>query len=188
VESTAFYQAAVAVALGMTGQLVAARAAIPSIVVLLVIGVSFGPDALGVLQPAVFGAARTDLVSLAVTVILFEGGLALSTCRRKYCSVLPGARSPFGSLRVSGFGCCARRAEPLMLRFSKHERDTWQNLRNGGLRIEAIRGQQRSLLLLLTVGAAISMAVGSCAAHYMLGLRGISRLDEGGSRTRERGA
>jgi hypothetical protein len=56
-----------------------------------------------------------------------------STCRRKYGSVLPGPRSPFECLRVSGFGCCTRRAEPLMLRFSKHERDTWQNLRHGGL-------------------------------------------------------
>jgi NhaP-type Na+/H+ or K+/H+ antiporter len=62
----------------------------------------------------VFGTARIDLVTLAVTVILFEGGLAL--------------------------------------------------------RVEDLRQQQRSLTRLLTLGALISMLVGTCAAHYVLGM------------------
>jgi NhaP-type Na+/H+ or K+/H+ antiporter len=61
----------------MAAQTVAARLSIPSIVILLVTGVAAGPDGAGLLNPAVFGAARSDLVALAVTVILFEGGLAL---------------------------------------------------------------------------------------------------------------
>jgi NhaP-type Na+/H+ or K+/H+ antiporter len=77
VTHTGFYHAALAVALGMGAQLLAMRFAIPSIVVLLVTGVAVGPDGLGLLDPTAFGVARSDLVTLAVTVILFEGGLAL---------------------------------------------------------------------------------------------------------------
>ena len=111
---SAFYHAAVALAAGIAAQAVAARAAIPSIVVLLMTGVVLGPDAFAVLDPEVFGAGRADLVSLAVTVILFEGGLALDVHR--------------------------------------------------------LRQQQRSLLLLLTLGAAASMAFGAFAAHLLYGM------------------
>ncbi len=106
------YHVALAVAVGMAAQAVALRFALPSIVVLFAAGVLIGPDILGLFDPSVFGEARTDLVSLAVTVILFEGGLAL--------------------------------------------------------RVEEMRSQQRSLTMLLTLGAAISMAVGTAAAHYVL--------------------
>jgi NhaP-type Na+/H+ or K+/H+ antiporter len=112
VGQTAFYQAAVAVALGMAAQTIAVRLTIPSIVILLVTGVLAGPDGVGLLDPAVLGTARTELVALAVTVILFEGGLAL--------------------------------------------------------RLEYLRHQQRSLTLLLTVGALISMTAGAVAAHFLL--------------------
>lgn len=109
-----FYHAALAVALGMAAQELAERFAVPSIILLLLIGVAVGSDGLGLLDPDVFGAARSDLVTLAVTVVLFEGALAL--------------------------------------------------------RVENLRQQQRSLTLLLTVGAAISMAAGTWAAHALLGL------------------
>lgn len=111
---TSFYHAAVAVALGMAAQVLAGRFAVPSIIILLAFGVAAGPDGLGLLNPDVFGAARADLVALAVTVILFEGALAL--------------------------------------------------------RLENLRQQQRSLTLLLTVGAAISMGVGTWAAHAVIGM------------------
>jgi NhaP-type Na+/H+ or K+/H+ antiporter len=74
---SAFYHAALAVALGMIAQVVGLRLSVPSIVILLATGVAVGPDGLGLLQPAVFGSALSHLVTLAVTVILFEGGLAL---------------------------------------------------------------------------------------------------------------
>ncbi len=111
---SALYHAALAVAVGMAAQAVAVRFALPGIVLLLAAGVAIGPDVLGLLQPDVFGAAHTDLVSLAVTVILFEGGL--------------------------------------------------------GLRLEDLRQQQRSLILLLTVGGLISMVTGMLAARYGLGM------------------
>jgi NhaP-type Na+/H+ or K+/H+ antiporter len=111
---TTFYHAAVAIAFGMAAQSLALRFAVPSIVILLATGVAIGPDGLRLLDPNVFGPARTALVTLAVTVILFEGGLAL--------------------------------------------------------RVEDLRRQQRSLALLLSLGAAISMVVGALAAHFILGL------------------
>jgi NhaP-type Na+/H+ or K+/H+ antiporter len=114
VKGTFLYSAALAIALGMAAQTVAVRFALPSIVLLLGIGVAIGPDVLSLLDPAVFGSARTDLVALAVTIILFEGGLAL--------------------------------------------------------RIEDLRRQQRSLTLLLTLGSVISMAGGTLAAHFLLGM------------------
>lgn len=112
--TAALYPAALALAAGMVAQTLAVRFAIPSIVCLLGAGVLLGPDVLGLLDPGVFGRARTDLVNLAVTVILFEGGLALE--------------------------------------------------------VERLRHVQRSLLLLLTLGAAISMMGGTLAAHMVLGL------------------
>ena len=110
----AFANAAVALAAGMLAQILAARMAIPSIILLLAAGTLLGPDALGWLDPGAFGAGRTDLVTLAVVVILFEGALELDLRR--------------------------------------------------------LRAQQRSLLLLVTVGAAISMLVAALAAHLVLGL------------------
>jgi NhaP-type Na+/H+ or K+/H+ antiporter len=108
------YNAALALAAGMAAQAVAVHLAVPSIVVLLAAGTLLGSDVLGLLDPTVFGSGLRDLVSLAVTVILFEGGLALDLGR--------------------------------------------------------LRSQQRSLVLLLTVGAAISMAAGTLAARLILGL------------------
>lgn len=111
-EQTSFYHAAVALTLGLAAQVVATRMAVPGIILLLGFGIAAGPDGLGILDPAALGSAITPLVTLAVTVILFEGGLAL--------------------------------------------------------RLEEIRAQQRSLVLLLTVGAAVSMLAGTIAAHYLL--------------------
>lgn len=71
------YHAAVAIGCGVAAYALAARWSLPSIVVLLASGVLIGPDGLALFDPAVFGSARVDLVSLAVTVILFEGGLGL---------------------------------------------------------------------------------------------------------------
>ena len=115
VTGVALYQAALAIAFGMAGQAIAVRFAFPGIVLLLATGVVIGPDMLGWLDPSALGSARTDLVGLAVTIILFEGGL--------------------------------------------------------GLRLEDLRQHQRPLTMLLTVGGLISMAAGTLASYYILGLR-----------------
>lgn len=111
----ALYHASIALAVGMVAQAFAIRFKLPAIVLLLISGVAIGPDVLQILDPAQLGEARAVLVSLAVAIILFEGGL--------------------------------------------------------GLRLEYLRQSQRSLSLLLTLGAAISMAVGTLAAHYILGMQ-----------------
>jgi NhaP-type Na+/H+ or K+/H+ antiporter len=110
--NVAFYHAAVALAAGTAAQVLAARLAVPGILLLLAVGTMLGPDVLGVLEPAALGGARSDLVNLGVTVILFEGGLALDIAR--------------------------------------------------------LREQQRTLFLLLTLGAAISMVAGTLAAHWFV--------------------
>jgi hypothetical protein len=61
---SAFHHA-VALAAGMAAQVLGARAAIPSIMVLLVTGVALGPDALGALDPAIVGTGRADLAHRA---------------------------------------------------------------------------------------------------------------------------
>ena len=69
---------ALALALGMLGQVLAQHLRIPGIVVLLVIGVVAGPDLLGVVQPGMLGGALQLLVGFAVAIILFEGGMSLN--------------------------------------------------------------------------------------------------------------
>ncbi len=108
----ALYHVAIALAFGMAAQTAAQRLKLPGIVLLLITGVVIGPDVLRLLDPGALGNARAALVSLAVAIILFEGGL--------------------------------------------------------GLQIEYLRQRQRSLALLLTLGAAISMTIGTLAAHYIL--------------------
>lgn len=66
-----------ALLLGMVGQVLARHLRLPGIVLLLALGVAFGPDGLGVLVPASLGPALPALVTFVVAIILFEGGLAL---------------------------------------------------------------------------------------------------------------
>lgn len=111
-DSPAFFQAAIALAVGLAAQAIAVRWRMPSILLLLVAGAAVGPDIAGWFHPKLLGSARTDLVQLAVTIILFEGGL--------------------------------------------------------GLTFHDLRRLQRPLALLLTLGAAISMALGTLAARLLL--------------------
>lgn len=73
----AFFQAGLAIAVGMLAQTVATRLALPGIVVLFAAGIAIGPDGFGFFDPGAFAGAQADLVTLAVTVILFEGSLGL---------------------------------------------------------------------------------------------------------------
>ena len=68
---------ALALGAAVLAQLGARHLRVPSIVVLLATGVALGPDGLGVVLPRELGDGLFALVSLAVAIILFEGGLNL---------------------------------------------------------------------------------------------------------------
>jgi NhaP-type Na+/H+ or K+/H+ antiporter len=68
---------AIAIATGILAQVIAHKARLPSIVVLLVMGILVGPDVLGWIETRAFGRGLEALVAIAVALILFEGGLQL---------------------------------------------------------------------------------------------------------------
>jgi NhaP-type Na+/H+ or K+/H+ antiporter len=72
---------ALALGAGVVAQLIAGHLRVPSIVPLLGAGVILGPDGLGLILPRSLGEGLFSLVSLAVAVILFEGGLNLDLRR-----------------------------------------------------------------------------------------------------------
>lgn len=68
---------AVAIGVGILAQVVAGRVRLPSIVFLLAFGVLVGPDGLRWIEPDAFGVGLQAIVTVAVALILFEGGLEL---------------------------------------------------------------------------------------------------------------
>ncbi|MEN9223904.1 MAG: sodium:proton antiporter [Thermostichus sp. HHBFW_bins_43] len=62
---------------GIGAQVLANFVGVPSIVFLLLFGLLLGPDGLGLVRPQTMGSGLEALVSLAVALILFEGGLNL---------------------------------------------------------------------------------------------------------------
>lgn len=68
---------AIVIAVGILAQTIAERARLPAIVFLLMFGVLIGPDVLGWVEPDAMGFGLEAIVSLAVALILFEGGLQL---------------------------------------------------------------------------------------------------------------
>ena len=70
-----------AMAAGVTAQVLARHLAVPGIVVLLAAGVLLGPDAMGLIRPALLGDALHALVGFAVAVILFAGAMNLDLRR-----------------------------------------------------------------------------------------------------------
>ncbi|MBF2098867.1 MAG: cation:proton antiporter [Gloeomargaritaceae cyanobacterium C42_A2020_066] len=70
-------QVVMAVGAGIGAQLLADGLRIPSIVLLLGFGIALGPDGFGLLQPQSLGVGLEVIISLAVALILFEGGLNL---------------------------------------------------------------------------------------------------------------
>ncbi|MCG6963704.1 MAG: cation:proton antiporter [Acidobacteria bacterium] len=71
----------VAVALGIAAQVVSERFQVPAILLLLVLGILFGPAGVGLFAPASLGAVLEVLIHLGVAIILFEGGLSLDPDR-----------------------------------------------------------------------------------------------------------
>ena len=72
---------ALALGVGVACQLIARHTRVPSIVLLLAAGVALGPDLLGWIIPSALGGGLLPIVSLAVAIILFEGGLNLDVRR-----------------------------------------------------------------------------------------------------------
>ncbi len=70
-------QIVIAVFSGIVAQVFAEYLKVPSIVFLLLLGITLGSDGLNLLHPQQLGLGLEVLVSLAVAVILFEGGLSL---------------------------------------------------------------------------------------------------------------
>lgn len=62
---------------GILMQVLAEKVKMPSIVFLMIAGVALGPEFMNLVQPKVMGSGLEVLVSLAVGLILFEGGLGL---------------------------------------------------------------------------------------------------------------
>jgi len=79
--TSAAFTFAVALAAGMVAQVLGRHLRIPGIVLLLLAGVLLGPDVSGIVQPQTLGSGLGIIVSAAVAVILFEGGLHLDIGR-----------------------------------------------------------------------------------------------------------
>ncbi|MDH6059389.1 cation:proton antiporter [Chrysosporum bergii ANA360D] len=62
---------------GIAAQVLAAYFRLPSIVLLLLLGILLGSDGLGWLHPHVLGTGLEVIIALATAIILFEGGLNL---------------------------------------------------------------------------------------------------------------
>jgi NhaP-type Na+/H+ or K+/H+ antiporter len=65
------------VVVGIGAQVLANWIQIPSVVLLLLFGVILGSSGLGLLEPSLLGSGLEVIVSLAIALILFEGGLNL---------------------------------------------------------------------------------------------------------------
>lgn len=72
---------ALALLAGMFAQAIARHLRLPGIVLLLLAGISLGPDGLGWIQPRQLGDGLFAIVDFAVAIILFEGGLNLEISR-----------------------------------------------------------------------------------------------------------
>ena len=72
---------ALALLAGMFAQAISRHLRLPGIVVLLLVGVSLGPDGLGWVLPRELGEGLFAIVDFAVAIILFEGGLNLELSR-----------------------------------------------------------------------------------------------------------
>jgi NhaP-type Na+/H+ or K+/H+ antiporter len=70
-------QIIIAVFAGIAAQVFGEFLKVPGIVLLLIFGITLGVDGFSVLHPSEFGVGLEVLVSLAVAIILFEGGLNL---------------------------------------------------------------------------------------------------------------
>lgn len=98
---------AILVGVAMTIQWIAWRTQIPSIILLLLAGLALGPVT-GVIKPEeLLGGGLFQLVSIAVAVILFEGGLELSPRELKLSGGAAGRLITVGASVSCGLGTWA---------------------------------------------------------------------------------
>jgi NhaP-type Na+/H+ or K+/H+ antiporter len=98
--------AAVAVVAGVAGQALARRLKLPAILPLLLIGVTLGPSALGIIDPDTLGGGLHVLVGFAVAIILFEGGLSLKPSAFRTAGTVIRNLVTIGAL-ITWAGCSA---------------------------------------------------------------------------------
>lgn len=101
-------QIIIAVFSGIVAQILGEFLKVPGIVLLLIFGIALGVDGLGVLHPSQLGSGLEVLVSLAVAIILFEGGLNLKLKELSEVSVSLRNLVTFGTLiTLAGGGIAA---------------------------------------------------------------------------------
>jgi NhaP-type Na+/H+ or K+/H+ antiporter len=98
---------ALALLAGMFAQAMARHLRLPGIVLLLLVGVSLGPDGLGWIQPRQLGSGLYAIVDFAVAIILFEGGLNLELSRLRREGTAIRRLITFGALITLGGGALA---------------------------------------------------------------------------------
>ena len=76
----------ITITLGVAGQLLGEKTRLPAIIYLLGLGVLFGPDLIGWVDPSLLGKGLYALTFLSVAIILFEGGLTLQVKNVKQVS------------------------------------------------------------------------------------------------------
>lgn len=72
--------------IGTSAQILAERMRIPATAPLLIAGLLFGPDFLGLIQPAVLDEGVRLIIKMAVAVIIFEGGMLLNVYELRHTS------------------------------------------------------------------------------------------------------
>lgn len=108
IEASADLTFTLALLAGVTANVLARHLRLPSIVLLLLSGALLGPDGLGWIRPASFGVGLPTFVSLAVAVILFEGGLGLDLKRLRSAAAPVRRLVTLGSLvTMTGGGLAA---------------------------------------------------------------------------------
>jgi NhaP-type Na+/H+ or K+/H+ antiporter len=103
VSADAALTVALALLAGVVAQSLARHLRLPGIVLLLAAGVLLGPDGLGLVHPSSLGSALSMLVSFAVAVVLFEGGLNLDIRRLRREATIIRRLVILGSL-ITGLG------------------------------------------------------------------------------------
>ncbi|HLV44330.1 MAG TPA: cation:proton antiporter, partial [Aggregatilineales bacterium] len=63
------------IVLGIAGYVAADRLRLPAIVVLMLLGILAGPEVLNLIAPSELGSALRVIVSTAVAIVVFEGGM-----------------------------------------------------------------------------------------------------------------